>query len=825
MLKKIKEKSGVIYYFIFVLSFLFLFSITAEAQNDSPGKKPIQKLKIKNIKNADKPITATRVKSAKKKTVRSKNTKAHNSPQKSKSSKNSKRYSSYPSSSNITKEEDYITLDFKGEIKDLIKMFSELMGKNVIYDETFRDKITIIAPKKLSKEEAWNIFLSVLDYRGYNIVESKEAIRIVKAQSARQKAIETLFKDEEGKLSDTSKLVTYVTHLKYAEANQIRSALGQLISPRTGNISVYAPTNTLIITDTEENIKRLLKIIDAIDVAGLEERPIISVIPLENASAKTLAAELREILQGSLSFSAGGTKTPKPPQSAGGSLKGVKIIPDERLNALVIVATLEITTQIEDLIKKLDAPIEKGSSKVNVYYLNNAVAEDVKNALMGIIKNRPSIGKPPVGRPGGVQPTAPLFGNDVIISADKSTNSLIISASPEDYQLLKKIIAKLDIMKPQVFIEALLIEVSQSKLVQLGVDLNFLQKLETIENNNIRAIGLSNISGSLAQLIASSATGGAGIPGLSPGGTVAITKGTIKLADGTEVLNIGALATAFASQSGINVIAQPQIITMDNEEAKILVGENRRFIKSSTIVADTANTVNTFEFRDVALQLTITPHINKEGFVRMEIEQTVENVIPGSGASEQGVETNKREAKTTAVARDQETIVIGGLIRETNTPGIDKVPCLGDIPLLGWFFSKRTNTKEKTNLLIFLKPTIVDTPAQLAKLTAKKKDVAKKAQEENEKSKDIIYRTIIDGNYKFWKKEKKEIPLLDEESPILKKERLEAEKKANKDMNEEKLSDESLKNDEVEIDSENDYRNKRNEIPVSNKPIPQAPED
>ncbi|OGL40479.1 MAG: type II secretion system protein GspD [Candidatus Schekmanbacteria bacterium RIFCSPHIGHO2_02_FULL_38_11] len=660
--------------------------------------------------------------------------------------------------SGVISDGEYITLDFKGELKDLIIMFSDLMNKNFIYDENIRDKVMIVAPNKLNIEEAWKVFLSVLDYKGYNVVESKEAIRIQKSTEARQQPITTLVGEEAKNIPDQAQIITYVTSLQYADVEQIRGAISQLISPRDANISTFPPTNTLILTDIASNINRIIKIINAIDVAGLEDRPIISVIPLHNASAKTLAQQLTEILRQAPQPS-GKRKTPQPGQPPG---EQMKIIPDERLNAIIIVATLDSTKRIEDLLEKLDAKLSRDISRINVYYLNNALAEDLQKVLTGIISKTVAPGAPTPASQGGAA-AAPLVGRDVFITADKSTNSLIISASPEDYTLLKQIIEQLDIMRPQVYVEGLVVEVSQSRFIELGVDFNFLKDLEDTGLDKIRAIGLSSLGGPLAGLIA---TPPGKLPGFPEGGSVAITKGTVTLSDGTKVLNIPALATFFARTSGVNVLAQPQILTSDNEEASIVVGENRRFIRSTTVVSETANTVNTFEFRDVALNLKVTPHISKEGLVRLSIQQTVENVLPGS-STEQGVETSKREAKTTVVVQNQETIIIGGLIRETNTPSVKKIPCLGDIPWIGWFFSRVSSTREKTNLLIFLKPTVVNTPQELAKLSDEKKAKAREIREEDENKKDIFYKTIIDGNLKFWKK-KEEIPMLSEESKVLK---------------------------------------------------------
>ena len=683
----------------------------------------------------------------------------------------------------VVREGEYITLDFKGELKDLIVMFSDLMQKNFIYDENIKDRVIIIAPNKLNKEAAWKVFLSVLDYKGYNVVESDEAVKIQKSAEARQQPIKTFVGEEAKEIPNQSQTITYVINLQYADVEQIRGAINQLMSPRDANISTFSPTNTLILTDIASNINRIVKIINAIDVAGLEDRPVISVIPLHNASAKVMAGELTEILRQAPQTPGRrrvGAAQPGQPAVSGDQLK---IIPDERLNALIVVATLDTTKRIEELIEKLDSKLSRDVNRINVYYLNNSLAEDLQKVLSGIISKQ---GAPGASVPAaGGQASSLLVGKDVFITADKATNSLIISASPEDYTLLKQIIEQLDIMRPQVYVEGLIVEVSQSKNVQLGIEWAFLKDLE--DKDNIRAIGLTALGGPLAGLLGTTA---GKIPTLPSGGSLALTKGFITLPDGTQVLNIPAIATFFAAQSGVNVLAQPQILTSDNEDAEITVGENRRFIRSSTIVADTANTVNTFEFRDVALHLKITPHINKDGFVRLNIQQTIENVL---SVTEQGAETSKREAKTTVVVKDQETIIIGGLIRETNSPSVSKIPCLGDLPWFGWLFSRVSNSKEKTNLLIFLKPTVVYTPIELAKLSKDKKIKAKQMREEDEKKKDIFYRTIIDDNYKFWKKREDKIPMLDEESKLLTGEE---EKKEIKKEVEIKPENKEIKNEE-----------------------------
>ena len=696
----------------------------------------------------------------------------------------------------VVREGEYITLDFKGELKDLIVMFSDLMQKNFIYDENIRDRVIIIAPNKLNKDAAWNVFLSVLDYKGYNVIESDEAVKIQKSAEARQQPIKTFVGDEAKEIPNQSQTITYAINLQYAEVEQIRGAISQLMSPRDANISTFPPTNTLILTDIASNINRILKIINAIDVAGLEDRPVISVIPLHNASAKIMAGQLTEILrQAPQSPGRRRTGAAQPGQPAAGTGEQLKIIPDERLNALIVVATLDTTKRIEDLIEKLDAKLSREVNRINVYYLNNSLAEDLQKVLSGIISKQGAAGGAPA--PAGGQPSALLVGKDVFITADKATNSLIISASPEDYTLLKQIIEQLDIMRPQVYVEGLIVEVSMSKNVELGIEWAFLKDLE--DKNNIRAIGLSALGGPLAGLLGTAA---GKIPTLPTGGSVAITNGFVTMADGTQVLNIPAIATFFASQSGVNVLAQPQILTSDNEDAEITVGENRRFIRSSTIVSETANTVNTFEFRDVALHLKITPHINKDGFVRLTIQQTVENVLPGS-SGQQGVETSKREAKTTVVVKNLETIIIGGLIRETNSPSISKIPCLGDLPWLGWLFSRVSNSKEKTNLLIFLKPTVIYTPVELATLSNEKKIKAKQMREEDENRKDIFYRTIIDDNYKFWKKREDKIPMLDEKSKVMTGEEEKNEVKKEIEINPENKEIKKEEQPEIKTEKEN----------------------
>jgi general secretion pathway protein D len=475
----------------------------------------------------------------------------------------------------------------------------------------------------------------------------------------------------------------------------------------------YKPTNHLVITDRASNIHRLLRIIEQIDVRIVEEK--INVFPLEYASAKTLADKLGQLM-------AVDPRQPAPgrPPAPVAAQRIVKIIPEERTNSLIVLANEQDTQEVRKLISRLDTEAPKGKSQLHVRYLEHARAEELAKVLNSIVtgkaKAAPAAGRPAAGAP----------PEEVSITADKATNSLVITASPQEFRELEEVIVKLDMIRSQVLVEALIAEVSMEKSLQIGVDWRIMD--QPVEGS-IRGFGGSDfgqISGVQTGALPSS-TGDTGL-------LLGVAKGFITIG-GVQVPNIGMLVRAFQKDTDANVLSTPHILTMDNEKAKIIVADNVPLLKSdlTTPLATATTTVSnvavsrTFEYKDIGIQLEITPHISKGSMVRLEISTEVSNILAIDPANPGFVTTRKRQATTTVAVDNGQIIVIGGLIRDESADTTKKVPCVGNVPVLGWLFKNFAGTNTKTNLLIFISPQIIRSAEDLEKATAKKK----KESEEN----------------------------------------------------------------------------------------------
>ncbi|MFH0925752.1 MAG: type II secretion system secretin GspD [bacterium] len=585
-----------------------------------------------------------------------------------------------------------IAIDFEdAEIRTVIKAFSEITGKNFIVDEQVKGKVTVLSPQKIPPEEAYNVFLSLLEVKGYTVVSVGSINKIISISEAAKSSVDIKKGIYLGSKEDT--IVTQLIPLNFAEANQVRALLAPLIS-RGGNILAYDPTNTIIITDSKANISRLSKILKEIDIKGAKKN--IKVIPLNYASANEFAKELNLITAaGTL-----GEVQKAKKHNTFTNHNSSKIIPDNRTNSLIIVATTDIMEAIIDLVNELDKETPRGKEDINVYYLKNAKADDLAKVLSGLVSNvQGQQGQ--ATSPNNLLKDQAIFEGKSIIMADKSTNSLIITASPQDYTVLKKIIERLDILRPQVLVEALIAEVSLDKVLDIGTEWRFLDKPQ---EGSIRPSGGTNFGkiDSAKQ-------------GLFNGLMMGLTKGNISIG-GTSYPNIGAVIQAYQNDQKVNILSTPHILTSDNEEAEIVVGQVVPFQTSQRIVDNIP--YNTYDYKDVGITLRITPHINDEGYVRLDIFQEIRKLIEGP-AGDYAPTTTKRQAKTTVIVPDGQTVVIGGLIKDDKVTIEKKVPCLGNIPIFGYLFKTTTDTVEKTNLQIFITPTIINSFSKLDSVTEK----------------------------------------------------------------------------------------------------------
>lgn len=605
-------------------------------------------------------------------------------------------------------EDALITMDFQdADLNVVIKFMGELTGKNFLVGNQVRGKITIISPQKITVREAYKVFESVLEMNGYTAVPGDDAIKIIPSAAARQSGLEIREGKEFKTLTPEDRMITQVIPLEYASADEVRTLFASSVA-KVGMIISYKPTNHLIITDRASNIYRLLKIIKEIDVRTVEEK--ITLFPLEYASSKALAEKLSQLLAADL-------RQPPPgrPPVAVAARRVFKIVAEERTNSLIVLANENDTQEVRNLVARLDTEAPKGKSQLHVRYLENARAEELAKVLNSIVTGKAKVAAPP-----GRQPRAGAQPEEASITADKATNSLVITASPQEFRELEEIISKLDMVRSQVLVEALIAEVSMEKALQIGVDWRIMD--QPVEGS-VRGFGGSDFG-----LISGVQTGSLPSTTGDTGLLLGLAKGFITIG-GVQVPNIGVLVRAFQKDTDANVLSTPHILTMDNEKAKIIVADNVPLLKSdlTTPLATATATVSnvavsrTYEYKDIGIQLEITPHISQGSMVRLEISTEVSNILAIDPANPGFVTTRKRQATTTVAVENGQIIVIGGLIRDENSETTKKVPCVGNIPVLGWLFKNLAGTNIKTNLLIFISPQIVRTAEDLERVTTKKK--------------------------------------------------------------------------------------------------------
>ena len=578
-------------------------------------------------------------------------------------------------------ETRYITIDFDDvDIRLFVKFISELTGKNFVIDKGVKGTVTIISPTKITIDEAYKVFESVLEVHGYTTVPAGSITKIIPAVQARSKDIETRLQKEA--ITPQDKVVTQLVPLRYADPNEVKKLFTPMISKSSVIVS-YPPTGMLIVTDVLSNIKRLLEITDAIDVEGIGEE--ISVVPLEHATASVMAKFLTDLFQKKI------RKLKK------GVFEGsiIRIVSDERTNVLIILASEDDTEKIKQLIKLLDKVTPRGEGDIHVIYLQNANAEDLAKVLMALPSKQAKA--PKKGK-------APVISKEVQIVADKATNSLVITAKKDDFVVLEDVIGKLDIARRMVYIEALLMEVSTSKKFEVGVEWQAAQPFGSIDGRDVAVFG--------------SSFGGEKFIPQASGFSFGVLGDTITIG-GVPFFSLGAVVKAFQSDSDVRILSTPQILTTDNEEAEITVGKNVPYVTSRQQPTTTGTDYSNYEYRDVGVTLKLTPQINQEKLVRLKVSQEVTQLADQTLTDRPT--TFKRLAKTTVIVKDGNTVVIGGLIDETSSKGQYMVPCLGGVPGLGWLFKSVSSSGGATNLYVFLTPRIIENPSEAKEVYEEKK--------------------------------------------------------------------------------------------------------
>lgn len=576
-----------------------------------------------------------------------------------------------------------ITIDFDNvDIRLFIKHISEITGKNFVIDKSVQGNVTITSPTKISIEDAYRVFESVLEIHGYTTVPAGSVLKILPSARARSQNIEMLESAVANIPED--RVVTQLVTLQHSSPLELKKVLTPLVS-ETSLIIAHAQSGMLIITETLSNIQKLLSIIELLDVQSREEE--IAVIRLTNASSVNLAKILTAIFQ----------NTSRPPKGQVDSAGTIKIVSYERVNALILLANSTNMARIKSIIAMLDTSNERAAGNIHVYYLQNATAVELAKVLTSL----PSDQKEDSANKGKTA----AISKSVKIMADEETNALIITAERDEYAVLEGVIQKLDIPRRMVYLEALIMEVDVDTDFEVGVE--WAAGGSFADDTGQIATGFSGSEGfSLLEGITSED------PTLSSGFSLGVLRQGVKIGD-VIFPNIGAILNAYKTDSAINIISTPQILTTDNKQAEISVGENVPYITSRNTTSSDQDYTQ-YEYRDVATKLAITPHINQSDTLRLEIETEVVRLQPGSTDTPT---TYKRTASTTVILKDSETVVIGGIMGQDETESEWKVPLLGDIPLLGWLFKTHSSTSVKTNMFIFITPKIVRNPIEMMSIT------------------------------------------------------------------------------------------------------------
>lgn len=581
---------------------------------------------------------------------------------------------------------DEITLNLKdADIRALISTVSKFTGKNFIIDPRVKAKITVISSETLTPDEVYEVFLSVLQVHGYAAVPSGSVIKIVPEVNAKQGPLpmkSTITGDP------NDELITKVIGLDHVPAAQLVPILRPLV-PQQGHLAAYNPTNTLIITDYAGNIKRLMRIIAGVDKAESDE---LEVIPLQHASAPELVRIVNSLY----------------PQAAKDQANKINLAADERTNSILMSGERAVRLKIRTTIMQLDTPLDDGGGNTHVIYLRYAKAENMMEILTGLQEKQAKTTT--TGARGTTKTTTAsrqvsgtsFIGENTIIQADAETNALIITADPNTLLSLKSVIRQLDIRRAQVHIEAIIAEISTNRDKEVGVG-------AVVDGTNSSEttfpVGISNLVG-LGDIIAAAAgSEDAALNVLSNLGS-GLTLGVG--AETSSGVRYGLILKALQTDSAANILSTPSIVTLDNEEAEIIVAQNLPFITGQFTGAGTVNPQNPFqtiERQDVGLTLRVTPQINEGDTIKLDIEQEVSDVVTITENS--GPVTRKRSIKTSVLVDDGGILVLGGLIEEIVDDTQSKVPLLGDIPVLGWLFTSRASTKRKQNLMVFLKPEIL----------------------------------------------------------------------------------------------------------------------
>ena len=618
--------------------------------------------------------------------------------------------------------DDPVTLNFtNADIEAVVKAVSEITGKSFIVDPRVKGTVTIVSSRPVPRSLVYPTLLSALRMQGIAVVEGDSVVRVVPETEAKLQGGPVT---RGAVTAGGDRMVTQVIPLRYESAAQLVNVLRPMITP-ANTIAAFPGANALVITDYADNLKRLEKVIASLDQPPGGE-PMV--VPVRHASAIDIVPTITKLL------------TDPAAGPAADAQQRVTVVADARSNSVLIRSDNPgRAARVRQLIEQLDTPGRAGGNMF-IVYLKNAEAARVVQTLRALLtgqESSPSGG--PSSSPSSMQPmasqatgstmgtTTPLpftsapaaasfSAGGATISADTANNALVILAPEPVYNNLRAVIEKLDVRRAQVYVEALIVEVSADKAAEFGIQW---QALTGVNSTQTRVIGGTNFGarGGGNNILDIAANLGSAGQGLNLG----VIRGTINIPGLGTIQNLAFLARALETQINANILSTPTLLTLDNEEARIVVGQNVPFVTGQYAQTGSTTTVQPFqtiERRDIGLVLRVKPQITEGGTVRLVLYQEVSRIQDQSIAT--GIILSKRSLESSVVVDDAQIVVLGGLIEDRLTDGTDKVPIAGDVPLVGQLFRYDARRREKTNLMIFLKPTIVRSGADGREFTSER---------------------------------------------------------------------------------------------------------
>jgi general secretion pathway protein D len=617
------------------------------------------------------------------------------------------------------------------DLPEIVRVIGQLTGKRFIFGGKVRNiKATVYSPQKITVAEAYQAFLSILETNGLTVIPHGRFLKIVETAGVATQSTPTY--DAGQGAPNEDRYVTRIHRLSHVSAEEVANVLGKF-KTKDGDIVVYAPGNLLIITDTGTNIRRMMQIVEDVDIGAAGDQ--IWIEPIHYASATDVASRVNELFdikvagkddKGKSSFSVGA-----------GDLHISKLLPDDRTNSLVIVATERAYMRILEIVKRLDVP-QTGEGEIHVLPLQHADATELTKTLTEIITgaggNTPAGGAPPA-KPGASNVTSGVFEAGVKVSADKATNSIVVTSSLRDYAQLHHVIERLDLPRRQVFIDAVVLDLDINRSNTLGFSFHGADTVPT------GSLGDSLLFGGLNPLSTILLPDPTTLQGMALGVRGPGLPGSANLlGTGLTIPAFGMLMNAIASSGDADVLSTPHILATDNEDAEINVGQNIPLQTNSGFAglpggsgasgatgataglaglgllgAGGAGGART----DVGTKIKIKPHLNESNEVRLELTEEISEALNPQG--QLGVvPITKRNATTKLIVRDQQTVIIGGLMRNRITHSETKIPILGDIPVLGAIFRNTTDAMEKSNLILILTPFIIREQSDLRTIFERK---------------------------------------------------------------------------------------------------------